>query len=107
MSNILASMTSAANALDVLQQALDVVQNNVSNASTPGYASQTLNIEAAPLDVASGAAGGLTSNGLHSSRDGYADTAGQKQLQTLGLFTAQAQSTGVIQSFFDANGTTG
>lgn len=107
MSNLLASMTSASNALDVLQQALGVVQNNVSNASTPGYASQTLNIEAAPLDVVSGAAGGLTANGLHSSRDAYSDTAVQQQLQTLGLFTAQAQSTGVIQSFFDANGTTG
>src|SRR5579863_2494719 len=107
MSNILASMTSAANALDVLQQALGVVQNNVSNASTPGYASQQLNIEAAPFDIVSGSAGGLTANGLHSSRDTYADTAVQQQLQALGLYTAQAQSTGTIQSFFDANGTTG
>jgi len=107
MSNLFASMTSAANSLEVLQQALGVVQNNVSNASTPGYATQELNIEAAPLDIVSGAAGGLTANGLHSSRDSYADTSVQQQLQTLGLFTAQAQSTGVIQSFFDANGTTG
>ena len=107
MSNLFATMGSAASALDVLQQALGVVQNNVSNSSTPGYASQQLNIEAAPFDVVSGAAGGLTANGLHSSRDNYADTSVQQALQTLGLYTAQNQSTGTIQSFFDANGTTG
>jgi flagellar hook-associated protein 1 len=107
MSNLFATMGSAASALDVLQQALGVVQNNVSNASTPGYASQQLNIEAAPFDVVTGAAGGLVANGLQSSRDSYADTSVQQQLQTLGLYTAQAQSTGTIQSFFDANGTTG
>lgn len=106
MSGLLTSMTSASNALDVLQQALSVVQNNVSNASTPGYATQQLNIAAAPFDIVSGAAGGLTANGLHSSRDTYADTAVQQQLQTLGLFTAQTQSTGIIQSYFDASGTT-
>jgi flagellar hook-associated protein 1 len=107
MSNLFATMGSAANALDVLQQALSVVQNNVSNSSTPGYASQQLNIEAAPFDVVSGAAGGLVADGLQSSRDSYADTAVQQQLQTLGLYTAQNQSTGTIQSFFDASGTTG
>lgn len=107
MSNLFATMGTAAGALDVLQQALSVVQNNVSNASTPGYASQQLNIEAAPFDVASGAAGGLVANGLDSSRDAYADTAVQQQLQTLGLYTAQNQSTSAIQSFFDSSGSTG
>jgi flagellar hook-associated protein 1 FlgK len=107
MSSLLASMGSAASALDVLQQALGVVQNNVSNASTPGYASQQLNIEAAPFDVATGAGGGLTADGLQSSEDTFANTAVQQQLQTLGLYTAQTQSTNTIQSFFDASGTTG
>ena len=107
MSNLFAAMGSAANALDVLQQALGVVQNNVSNATTPGYASQQLNIEAAPFDIVSGSVGGITADGLHSSRDTYADASVQQQLQTLGLYTAQAQSTGTIQSFFDASGTTG
>ena len=59
MPNLLASLSSAGNALDVFQQALTVIQNNVNNSSTPGYASQTLNITAQPFDVASGAAGGI------------------------------------------------
>jgi flagellar hook-associated protein 1 FlgK len=107
MSNLLALMGNSGSALDVLQQALSVVQNNVSNASTPGYASQQLNIGAAPFDVVAGAAGGITADGLNSSRDTYADTSVQQQLQTLGLYTAQAQSTGTIQSLFDASGTSG
>jgi flagellar hook-associated protein 1 FlgK len=107
MSNLIASMGNAASSLNVLQQALAVVQNNVSNASTPGYAAQTLDIGAAPVDVAAGETGGLMVAGVTSARDSYQDTAVQQGLQTLGLFTAQNQSTGVIQSYFDATGTTG
>src|SRR5580698_818389 len=107
MSSLLAALGSSGNALDVLQQALGVIQNNVSNASTPGYASQQLNITAEPLDVASGAAGGIAAQGLISSRDTYADTEVQRQLQTLGLYTAQAQSTSTIRSFFDVSGNSG
>jgi len=52
MSNLMASMATAGNALDVYQQALTVVQNNITNSSTPGYATQSLNMVAQPLDVA-------------------------------------------------------
>lgn len=107
MSNLLSILGSSGNALGVLQQALGVIQNNVSNASTPGYASQQLNITSQPFDAVSGAAGGIAAQGLISSRDSYADTAVQQSLQALGLYTAQAQSTSTIQSYFDANGTNG
>jgi flagellar hook-associated protein 1 len=107
MSSLLAALGSSGNALNVLQQALGVIQNNVDNSSTPGYASQQLNITAQPIDVATGAAGGIAAQGLIDSRDSYADTEVQRQLQTLGLYTAQAQSTSTIQSFFDVSGTGG
>ena len=108
MSTLLSIFGNAGSALAVLQQALSVIQNNVSNASTPGYATQRLNITAQPFDaVASGAAGGVAARGLISSRDSYADTEVQRQLQTLGAYTAQAQSTSNIQNFFDASGNEG
>lgn len=107
MSNLLAAIGSSAGALDVLQQALGVIQNNVSNASTPGYAAQRLGIAARPLDVAAGAAGGIASQGLISSRDAYADSEVRRQLQLLGQYTAQAQSTSTIQNFFDVSGSSG
>ncbi len=107
MPDILASLGSSASALNVLQQAMGVVQNNVDNSSTPGYASQQLNIEALPFDEATGAAGGVAAAGLDDSRDAYLDSAVQTQMQSLGLYTAQNQATGTIQSFFDVSGTTG
>jgi flagellar hook-associated protein 1 FlgK len=107
MSNLLAMIGTAGNALDVFQQALNVVQNNVSNSSTPGYARQSLNLEAMPLDVTAGLAGGVASAGLSDSRNQYAEEQVQRQTQTLGQYTAQAQATGSIQSLFDVTGSGG
>lgn len=106
-SNLIAALGTSGNALDVLQQALGVIQNNVSNSTTPGYATQTLNITSQPFDSAAGAAGGIAAQGLISSRDSYADTEVQRQLQTLGFYTAQVQSTSAIQSYFDVTGNSG
>jgi len=100
-------LDSAGNALDVYQQALSVVQNNINNASTPGYATQSLNLEAQPLDVADGLIGGVTTAGLDNSRDTYAEEQVQAQTQALGQYTAEAQATGSIQSLFGTTGTSG
>ncbi len=107
MSSLLAMLGTSGNALDIYQQALNVVQNNVNNSSTPGYATQSLNLEALPLDVAGGLAGGVAAAGLDNSRDQYAEEQVQQQTQALGQYTAQAQATGTIQSFFDASGASG
>ena len=107
MSSLLAMFGASGNALDVFQQALSVVQNNVNNSSTPGFARQSLNLEALPLDVAGGLAGGVASAGLHDSRNQYAEEQLQRQTQLLGQFTAQSQATGSLQSLFDASGSTG
>jgi flagellar hook-associated protein 1 FlgK len=107
MSSLFAMMGAAGQALDVYQQALSVIQNNVNNSSTPGYAAQSLNLEAMPLDVATGLAGGVAAAGLDNSRDPYAEEQLQQQTQALGQYNSQAQSTGTIQSFFDASGNSG
>ena len=107
MPNLLASLSSSGNALDVFQQALNVIQNNVNNSSTPGYATQSLILAAQPLVVTGGLTGGVAAQGLQDSRDNYAEEQVQQQTQTLGMYTAQAQATGTIQSFFDVSGTGG
>lgn len=106
-SNLLAILGTAGNALEAFQQALTVTQNNISNSSTPGYARQSVNLEAQPLDVASGLAGGVAAGGVIDSRDQYAEEQVQRQTQTLGQFSAQAQTTGAIQSLFDVSGNSG
>ena len=104
MSNILASLRNSGNSLDVFQQALSVIQNNVNNASTPGYARQGLNLSAQPLVITGGLAGGVAARGLQDSRSLYAEEQVQYQTQTLGKYSAQSQGTGSIQSLFDVTG---
>jgi flagellar hook-associated protein 1 FlgK len=107
MPNLLAMLGASGNALGIYQQALNVVQNNVDNSSTPGYARQSLNLEALPLDVADGLTGGVAAAGLDNSRDQYAEEQVQRQTQALGQYTAQSQATGALQGLFDASGSSG
>jgi flagellar hook-associated protein 1 FlgK len=107
MSSLIASMATAGNALDVYQQALTVVQNNITNSSTPGYATQSLNMVAQPLDVASGLAGGVAAQGLDSSRDEYAEEEVRRQLQSLGTYETQASGLSSIDNLFDVTGASG
>lgn len=100
-------LDSAGNALEVFQQALNVTQNNINNASTPGYATQTMQFEAEPFDLATGLGGGVSSGGLDNSRDTYAEEQLQAQTQLLGQYSAQAQATGDVQSLFDTSGNSG
>ena len=107
MSNLMASMATAGNALDVYQQALTVVQNNITNSSTPGYATQSLNMVAQPLDVAGGLAGGVAAQGLESSRDEYAEDEVRRQLQSLGTYESQSSGLSSIDNLFDVTGNSG
>jgi flagellar hook-associated protein 1 FlgK len=107
MSNLLASLHAAGTALDVYQQALGVVQNNITNSTTPGYAKQSLNLSALPLDSAAGLAGGVSARGLASARDEYAEEEVRRQLQALGRLDGQAQGTASIEGLFDVSGGSG
>jgi flagellar hook-associated protein 1 FlgK len=107
MSSLIASMATAGNALDVYQQALTVVQNNITNSSTPGYATQTLNLVAQALDVAGGLAGGVAARGLESSRDEYAEEEVRRQMQSLGTYETQASGLSSIDNLFDVTGNSG
>ena len=63
VTSLTSALGNAGNALDVIQNALSVIQANVSNSSTPGYATQQLNLETAPMDSVSGMGGGVMSGG--------------------------------------------
>ena len=52
MSNLLASLVSSADTLEAYGRVLETTQNNVSNASTPGYAKQSIDLYALPFDPA-------------------------------------------------------
>ena len=54
MSNLLNSLLSSASALGAYDQVLQVTQNNVANASTPGFVKHRQTLLAMPFDPAAG-----------------------------------------------------
>ncbi len=107
MSSLFAALHTASDALDVIEQAMSVTQNNVSNASTPGYVTQTLKIAADTFDPSGNVWGGVHSDGFQSSRNQYAEESVWNQNQLLGAATAQTSSLSSLQSQFDVSGQTG
>ena len=105
--SIFGSLESSANTLDVLQRALDVSQNNVSNASTPGYARQSLSLESQAFEPAQGLVGGVSAGELQSARDQYADAEVRRQMESLGTFEQQVPTLTAIETALNMSGTSG
>jgi flagellar hook-associated protein 1 FlgK len=107
MSSLFASLNTASNALDVLGEAIGTVQNNVSNSSTPGYVTQSLNMTASPFDALGNLWGGVRTSGVDSARNVFAEQAVWSANEQVGQSTQQTSSLSSLQSFFDVSGTTG
>jgi flagellar hook-associated protein 1 FlgK len=107
MSSLFAALTTAASSMDALEKAMGVVQNNVTNASTPGYASQSINLEAQLFDPSGHLSGGVTTAGLADSRNQFAEQAVWNQNELLGSATQSATSLSALQSVFNVSGTSG
>ena len=107
MSSLLSVLQTSANALGVFQAALNVTANNVANASTPGYVTQTQGVQALPLDPSSGLVGGVAATQVESARDVYAERAVQVQQTALCTSQQQVATLSPLQGNFDITGTTG
>jgi len=107
MSNLLASLVSSANTLEAYGRVLEATQNNVSNASTPGYAKQRIDLYALPFDPQGGATGGVRAGTLQSARNEYAEQAVRHQSTGLGYQQQLADSLTVLQTNFDITGNQG
>ena len=107
MGGLFSSLNSSLDAIESYESALNVSQNNVSNASTPGYASQTATLEALPFDPSSGLSGGVQTGPTQSTQNQYADQAVRSQLEQQGYYNSQSTALSSIQSLFDVTGQTG
>jgi len=69
MGSVFAAMVSTAEAMRVMQRSLTIVENNIVNASTPGYARQQASLVAAPFNPNSqSTSGGVQSGPMESTR---------------------------------------
>jgi flagellar hook-associated protein 1 FlgK len=107
MGSITAALTGAANSLGVLSDTFEVIENNIANANTPGYAAQNVNLQPQPFDPQVGISGGVASGPLISTRSEFLEQAVRNQQQFLGSAQQQAGDLGQIQSLFSLTATTG
>jgi flagellar hook-associated protein 1 FlgK len=107
MSNLLSSLISSADALRTYDQVLQVTQNNVANANTPGFVKHRQAILAMPCDPSAGLIGGVRAGEVLSSRSAYADQAVRNQLFLLGQAQQETNSLTALESLFDVSGDSG
>jgi len=84
-----------------------VTENNVANASTPGYAEQTQTFEALPFDPSGGMTGGVTAGQVVSARNQFDEQAVWLQNSLLGQAQQQVNTLTNLQTNFDVTGSTG
>src|ERR1041385_5604674 len=104
---LFANLTTSVTALSAFERSLEVAQNNVSNASTAGYAKQVATLNAQPFHLTTGLLGGVQAGLPQSTRDEYLEQAVRYQTGLLSNFQSPAQSLGAIQPIFDVTGQTG
>ena len=104
---LFSTLISSMGALRVFEQALEVTQNNVNNASTPGFAKQRLVIESLPFDPERGLPGGVLSGGPQSYRDHYAEQAVWRRREDYSYSDQLAASLSRIEPYFNVTGDAG
>jgi flagellar hook-associated protein 1 FlgK len=100
-------MISSSSTLAAYSRVLDVIQNNVANASTPGYAKQRVDLYALTAQDLGGTNGGVNAGEVQSSRNEYAEQSVRTQTSGLGYQQQLQDSLTVIQSNFDVSGNQG
>jgi flagellar hook-associated protein 1 len=101
MGNLLNSLATVAESMRASQLAIEVAGNNVTNAKTPNFAKQRLDLQARRFEIDRGLAGGVRSNGLVSSRKEYLEDAVHQQSNRYGQFTQQSADLERIEPIFD------
>lgn len=107
MGSLATSLINSANALQVYSDALDVTQNNVTNANTPGYANQTPTLVAQPFDLTTGAPGGVNLGPTQSSRNQYAEQSVRTEQTALSYDQQQVSDLSTAQNYFSLSTTSG
>lgn len=102
MGDLFSALGSAARSLDAFQRAVDVTQNNVVNANSPGYAKQVPTFVSQDFQTAGGLAGGVDLL-AQDTRNDLAENAVQQQLSLLGQFQQLQTSLAPLETVLDVS----
>jgi flagellar hook-associated protein 1 FlgK len=101
MGNLLVSLRNTAEAMRVYERGMGVVQANVTNASTPGYARQRQVLEAMRMDLDAGLPGGVRSGGTLDGRNEYAEALVRRRAESLGYADERARQLDALEPVYD------
>lgn len=104
MSNLLATLNVSATALNAFSLALETTQNNVANAQTPGYATQTQTLSSLAFNLGDGEIGGVLAGAVTSARDEFAEQNVHTQNALLGAASQNVTSLTQLQNIFPVSG---
>ncbi|MBL0158936.1 MAG: flagellar hook-associated protein FlgK [Bryobacterales bacterium] len=107
MGNLMVSLRNASSALRVFERGMGVVQANVSNASTPGYAKQRQGLEAMRVDLDRGLAGGVQSTGTLDSRSAYMDNTVRQRMDGWGSADERTEQLSKLEPVLDISSDAG
>lgn len=107
MGNLIASLLNSAQGLQVYEQAMNLTENNVVNANTPGYAKQVMSFEAQPFDVSVGLPGGVVAGNAQDSRDAYAEQSVRSAQSVYNYSQQKVTDLTPVQSAFDLSSSSG
>ncbi len=106
-SSLLTSLLNSAGALSTYDRVFSVIQNNIANANTPGYAAQDQVLISLPFQPNGGPQGGVIPGGLLSSRNTFLEQAVRQGQSQLGTAQQTATDLTQIQSQFSLTSTSG
>jgi flagellar hook-associated protein 1 FlgK len=101
MGSLFSTLRNTTGTLQVYNRAFNVIQNNISNANTPGYARQDLTMIAMPFDPANQLLGGVLPGPMLSARSEYLEQAVRNRQEYFGKAQQQSLDLAQIESQFD------
>jgi flagellar hook-associated protein 1 FlgK len=101
MGSLFTALRNTGSSMRVFERAIGVVQGNVANASTPGYARQQQALMAMRFDLDSGLAGGVASGGTIDTRSAFADSMVRRRLTTFGEADERTNQLERLEPLFD------
>ncbi len=103
MGSLFSALNSASQSLQAFERAIDVTQNNVTNANSPGYAEQVPQLISQDFQSNAGSTAGGVQEVTQDSRSPYADTAVQQQLSLQGMYQQLQTTLTPLQNVFDVS----
>jgi len=101
MGSLFTALRNTGSSMHVFERAIGVVQSNVTNASTPGYARQQQALMAMRFDLDNGLAGGVASGGTIDTRSEFADSMVRRRLTTFGEADERTSQLARLEPLFD------